>query len=71
MNKRFDFIALDRKVLVVAVEGSVKDWSAYIGAVKGNNHSLEAGEVARSGTKISKEIAELLFPTFRDLKWRY
>jgi len=71
MAKKFDYVALDRKVLVVAVEGEVKDWSAYCGAVTGNNHLLEAKEVARSGTKISKEIAELLFPTFRDLEWRY
>ena len=64
--------ALDRKVLVVALEGEVNDWSAYIGAVEGNNHSQEWQEVARTGTKLDREIAEILFPYFKqNFKWRY
>jgi len=67
-----EYKALAPKVLAVAVEGSIKDWSAYIGTVKGNNHDSEAEEVARHGTKIQKEIAEFLFPNFaKEFKWRY
>lgn len=64
-------IALDNKVLVVAVEGAVKDWAAYIGAVEGENHAREYHKVRDHGSKLPKAIAELLFPDFKKLKWRY
>lgn len=65
------YLALSPRVLVVAVEGAVKDWSAYIDAVKGFNHVAESEAVARNGTKIPYEIAKLLFPRFDEqFKWR-
>lgn len=68
---RTEYKALDSKVLAVAVEGSVKDWAAYIGAVAGENHTLEAEEVKRNGSKLPFYIAGFLFPDFaRQFKWR-
>ena len=62
--------ALDCRVLVVAVEGYAHDWAAYIGAVEGKNHNEEVEEVARHGSKLSRELAEFLFPQFKDLQYR-
>lgn len=64
---------LDRAVVgtaiackVVAVVGGSGDWAAYRGlADESDEH------VARSGDKISQEAAEGLFPTFRDMGFRY
>jgi len=67
---RTKYIVLDSKVLVVAVEGSIGDWAAYIGAVPGYNFDEEWQRVAENGTKLPKSIAEILFPLFKDLKWR-
>ena len=64
------WIALDSRVIAVAVEGGIGDWSAYIGAVEGRNHDEEWEEVARHGTKLPREVAELLFPDFKHLVWR-
>ena len=69
-EKRKDWKALDRRVLVVAVEGYAHDWAAYIGAVEGKNHVEEVEEVARHGSKLSRELAEFLFPHFKDLHYR-
>ena len=72
MVKKMEYIALDRRVLVVAVEGEVKDWAAYICAVEGTNHDREVESVYRHGTKISREIAEFLFPEWaKKFQWRY
>ena len=68
---RLRYIALDPKVIVVAIEGSANDWAAYIGAVRGENHNLEYREVAEHGSKLPKDVAEVLFPDFKDLTWRY
>jgi len=67
MEQNMEYIALDKKVLVVAVEGAVKDWAAYIGAVPGDSHDKEYQDVARHGTKLSRGFAELLFPRFSGL----
>jgi len=65
------FRALDRKVLAVAVKGSVNDWAAYIGAVQGDNHQRECEEVARNGSKLPRKVAEILFPEFAEqFSWR-
>ena len=65
------YTALDMHVLAVAVEGEVKDWAAYIGAVEGNDHKREYQIIARHGTKLDYKIARLLFPDFdRRLAWR-
>jgi len=70
-QKRIRYIALSNKVIAVAVEGEVGDWSAYIDAVKGNNHFEEFKCVAENGSKLPKEVAEILFPEFKMFKWRY
>lgn len=70
-RKKIRYIALDLKVLVVATEGEVDDWAAYIGAVAGNNHDHEWQQVKERGTKIPKAVAEVLFPDFKHLKWRH
>jgi len=62
--------ALDQRVIVVAVEGYAGDWSAYIGAVRGLCHNVEWTEVRDNGSKLSRELAELLFPEFKDLQYR-
>ena len=69
-EKRVRWIALDSKVIVVAVEGEVKDWAAYIGAVNGNNHFEEYPYVMNRGTKLPQRVAEILFPEFKCLRWR-
>jgi hypothetical protein len=70
-EKRYTYRALDRNVLVVAVETvCMGDWSAYIGAVPGKCHEVEYIEVAASGTKLQKAVAEELFPRLRTLRWR-
>lgn len=72
MKQLKEYRALDSKVLVVAVEGDVGDWAAYIGAVPGNNHFKEIEIVASHGTKLDKEIAELIFPNWaKSYRWRY
>ena len=68
---KISYKALDSHVLAVAVEGGIKDWAAYIGAVKGNNFDNEFHEVAENGTKLYRKIAELLFPDFaKEFTWR-
>jgi len=63
--------ALDMHVLVVAVVNTaVKDWTVYIGAVPGIRHEREFPTVAREGSKLSRELGELLFPEFSHLLWR-
>ena len=69
-NENVQWLALDSKVLVVAVQGEMKDWAAYIGAVPGEKHDLEWQQVARRGTKLPKAVALLLFPTWKKLRWR-
>ncbi len=69
--------ALDMRVIVVAVQGEVDDWSAYIGAVTGDNHNEEWEKVSERGAKLPKEVAYALIdagflsPTWRKLNWRY
>lgn len=70
MTKRIRWVALDMRVIAVAVEGEVGDWAAYIGCVPGNNHESEVGGVALRGTKLPRRFAEVLFPDFTHLDWR-
>lgn len=69
LEKRIEWYPLDSRVIVVAVEGAV-DWAAYIGAVPGENHDEEWFDVRDHGTKLRREVAKLLFPNFRDLRYR-
>lgn len=71
MATKKEIAILDNHVLAVAIEGAVKDWAAYIGAVQGKNFEEEAQQIAEHGTKLPRKIAELLFPSFRNLRWRY
>lgn len=70
MEKQTEYKALAKNVLCVAVEGSVRDWAAYIGAVAGISHSEEWHEVRDDGAKLPEEIAKILFPNFRKLRYR-
>jgi len=65
-----EYRALSQRVLAVAVEDAIGDWAAYVDAVPGYNHDQEAGRVAVHGTKLTVELAELLFPEWKRLKWR-
>jgi len=69
-TRKIRYIALDSKVLVVAKEGGIGDWAAYIGAVPGLNHTFEWQRVRDNGTKLPQKVAEILFPDFKDLNWR-
>jgi hypothetical protein len=69
-QKRRRVIALDSRVLVVAVEGGCKDFAAYIGAVPGRNFDEESSLVEGEGTKLSMALARFLFPDFSDLSYR-
>lgn len=66
--------ALDHKVLVVAVaqykNKTLRDWTAYVGAVEGVNHEREYNSVVETGTKIKKEWAFELFNHLSKDKWR-
>lgn len=63
--------ALSQRVLAVAVKGSCDDWTAYVDAVEGKNHVEESVVVADKGTKLSQEIAEILFPSIaKEYEWR-
>jgi len=70
MERRVRWKALDTRVIVVAVKGHADDWAAYIGAVQGDCHAEEWQEVAQNGTKLRKDLAELLFPDFKHLAYR-
>jgi hypothetical protein len=72
MEKIEQKIALAKRVLVVAVvNDEIKDWAAYIDAVPGVSHDKEKDEVGRTGTKISFQLAKVIFPgVAREYKWR-
>jgi hypothetical protein len=67
---RISWKPLDRKVLVVAKEGSIGDWACYIGAVDGQSHESEYTNVLQFGSKLPQSIAEILFPSFKHLNYR-
>lgn len=70
MEEIIDYRVLDRQVIVVAVEGAIGDWAAYIGAVKGDNHDHEYEQIAKTGNKVSEEIARAIFPAIKGLHYR-
>lgn len=62
-------VALGSKILCVAVEGTVDDWSAYIGTI--NDSWDEWVLIAYKGTKLQQRIAKAIFPHFaKKYKWR-
>jgi len=66
------YYALDVNVVVVAVYSpKVGDWTAYVGAVAGENHEREWEGVARHGSKLSPKVAAVLFPGLAEqYQWR-
>lgn len=64
--------ALDSKVIVVAsAQEPIEEWSAYIGAVPGEDHDTEYMEVKRYGSKLPHNLAALMFPNFEEkYRWR-
>lgn len=61
--------ALACRVLVVAhtrIEGA---WCAYIDAVPGHDHAIEAEEVFRHGTKLPEYLALAIFPRFEGIRY--
>ena len=68
--------ANDMGVQIVAVQGEVNDWAAYIGGVSYYGPEEEAMEqVRRHGCKLDQKTAEFFFPSIvagshGDLKYR-
>lgn len=63
--------ALSRCVLCVAhtrIEGT---WCAYCDVVPGLDHDNEFQDVLEHGDKLSKRIAEVIFPKFKDIPYAY
>ena len=70
-DKHYTYRALDRRVLVVAVETEGMDWAAYIDAVDGISHEKEYMSVAQTGTKVTEKMGTMLFPRLAEkLPWR-
>lgn len=71
-KKKIRWRALDINVVVVAKEGSTGDWSAYIGAVRGDSHEREWRRVMTDGSKLPQNVAEVIFPDFaKQFEWRH
>ena len=83
-GRRFIWKSLAHNVLAVAVislqqmrkeseniEGEYHaQWRVYADAVDGVNHGQEWRDVALGGTKISRAIAEAIFPRLAVLTWK-
>ena len=55
-------------VVIVAIEGHDNDWAAYIGGSDFTQHEQDAVlDVARNGSKLSREMATKLFPQITEL----
>jgi len=52
---------LDQHVMVVAKVGHGREFTAYIGAVPGKRDEDEMQDVLENGSKLSKELAKVLF----------
>ncbi len=62
--------AIDKNVLLVAVEVLGDTWKAFIGAVKGEDYGAEALDVVKNGTPVPYELAEVCFEDLaRGMKW--
>jgi len=73
--KTYRQVALASKVLVVAVinlkeDRTIFDWTAYIDAVPGIAHTEEYIAVAKFGSKLPRQVAQILFPNLSINKWR-
>jgi hypothetical protein len=61
--------ALAQRVLAVATTRIEGCWAAYIDAVPGHDHKIEAADVLDYGSKLPAEYARVLFPEFADLEY--
>jgi hypothetical protein len=70
--KLYQWRALSPHVLVVAsIDIRTNKWTAYIGAVPGNNHDKEYKQVAETGNKLVFPVAAIYFPTLNEkYLWR-
>jgi len=62
--------ALSTNILTVAIKGEIGDWAAYINTVPGVNHVEEANSVAADGVKLTKAVAEAIFPNLGLCEYR-
>jgi hypothetical protein len=71
-NKTYHYMSLSPKVIVVAsVNEAVGDFSCYIDGVEGDSHEDEFMGVAARGSKLDKNLSEVLFPElFTKYTWR-
>jgi hypothetical protein len=71
-NNKYERRVLDWQVIAVAsINVAVGDWTAYIGAVPGKDHTVEWITVRSSGGKLSEDMANLLFPSIAQYyTWR-
>jgi len=63
---------LSSYILVVAKQGeALFDWTAYVFPVPGINHDTEWKLWRSEGSKLRRDVAELMFPSFaRKYIWR-
>lgn len=62
---------LHPNILCVAVEDNTGGWAACIGIVIGGKPEIRWRKIYASGNKLPQEVAEVLFPSFKHLKWRH
>ncbi len=60
-SRKYDYRALDARVVMVRSVTVGIDWRVYIGAVPGICHADEYMIVVDHGTKVSQEMAEACF----------
>ena len=58
---------LTGKLTIIAVEGAINDWAAYIETPSSGGDPFQ---IAKSGNKLSKKVASRFFPELDDTKYR-
>lgn len=66
-----EFRKLDQRVMVVAKVSHGREWAAYIGAVTGKKDEDEMQAVLENGSKLSTELARVLFKHLCHAMLRY
>ncbi len=56
------WVALDRRVLLVAAKDKNGAWDLYVGAVEGKDYNREASGVAENGSGVAIRVADVYFP---------
>lgn len=69
---RIVYKVLSTYVMVVAKQGiALFDWAAYVFPVPGQSHDNEWYLWRNKGSKLRRDVAELMFPDFaRKYQWR-